>query len=119
MTSRRWLRSCEELQSKNQGCGVQASSDSGATITSTPAVTKGTPLSLRSPHGDASWLFYTEAAFEGRDVLLANLGKHRTGKVCVYIRRLADVDLKVVETLVAKSAAETKRRYPQRDESDA
>jgi len=62
---------------------------------------------------------YNEAAFEGRDVLLANLGKHRTGKVCVYIRRLADVDLKVLETLVAKSAAETKRRYPQRDESDA
>jgi hypothetical protein len=56
---------------------------------------------------------YTEASFEGRDVLLAGLGKHRTGKVCVYIRRLANVDLKVLETLVARSIAETKRRYPQ------
>ena len=36
--------------------------------------------------------------FEGRDALLAKLGKHRTGKVCVYIRRLASVDLKVLET---------------------
>jgi hypothetical protein len=56
---------------------------------------------------------YIEAGFEGRDVLLATLGKHRTGKVCVYIRRLANVDLKVLETLVARSVAETKRRYPQ------
>jgi len=56
---------------------------------------------------------YTAADFEGRDVLLAKLGKHKTGKVCVYIRRLANVDLKVLETLVARSIAETKRRYPQ------
>lgn len=62
---------------------------------------------------------YTAAEFEGRDVLLARLGKHRTGKVCVYIRRLANVDLKVLETLVARSVAETKRLYPQANEDDA
>ena len=56
---------------------------------------------------------YTAESFEGRDDLLAKLGEHRTGKVCVYIRRLADVDLKVLETLVARSIADTKRRYPQ------
>ena len=56
---------------------------------------------------------YTAESFEGRDALLAKLGKHRTGKVCVYIRRLADVDVKVLETLVARSVADTKRRYPQ------
>jgi len=55
---------------------------------------------------------YTAESFEGRDDLLAKLGKHRTGKVCVYIRRLANVDLKVLETLVARSVADTKRRYP-------
>jgi hypothetical protein len=54
------------------------------------------------------------AGFEGRDRLLAKLGKHRTGKVCVYIKRLADVDLKVLETLVARSLADMKRRYPER-----
>ena len=62
---------------------------------------------------------YIAEGFEGRDVLLAKLGKHRTGKVCVYIRRLADVDLKVLETLVARSVADTKRRYPQTKEKDA
>ena len=56
---------------------------------------------------------YTAGAFEGRDVLMGKLGKHRAGKVCVYIRRLADVDLKVLETLVSRSVAETRRRYPQ------
>ena len=62
---------------------------------------------------------YIAADFEARDVLLAKLGKHRTGKVCVYIRRLANVDLKVLETLVARSVEETKRRYPQPNEDDA
>jgi hypothetical protein len=62
---------------------------------------------------------YIEADLEGRDVLLSKLGKHKTGKVCVYIRRLADVDLKVLEELVARSVADTKSRYPQPDENDA
>jgi hypothetical protein len=62
---------------------------------------------------------YIMAGFEGRDDLLARLGKHKTGKVCVYIRRLADVDLQVLETLIAESAADTKRRYPQPGQNDA
>ena len=62
---------------------------------------------------------YIAEAFDGRDVLLAKLGEHRTGKVCVYIRRLADVDLKVLEKLVARSVADTKRRYPQPAGNDA
>ena len=61
---------------------------------------------------------YIAPGFEGRDVLLAKLGEHRTGKVCVYIRRLANVDLKVLEKLVARSVADTKRRYPQANKGD-
>ena len=62
---------------------------------------------------------YTAVEFEGRDALLAKLGMHKTGKVCVYMKRLANVDLKVLETLVARSVADTKRRYPQPNASDA
>ena len=58
------------------------------------------------------FVVYIAPSVEGRDVLLARLGKPRTGKVCVYIRRLANVDLKVLETLVGRSVAEMKRRYP-------
>ncbi|MES2951795.1 MAG: DUF1801 domain-containing protein [Pseudomonadota bacterium] len=42
--------------------------------------------------------------------LLARLGKHKMGKACLYFRRLADVDAKVLEALIAGSVAEVKRR---------
>ena len=44
--------------------------------------------------------------------LLAKLGKHKMGKSCLYFKRLADLDVKVLEALVAGSVAEVKRRYP-------
>ena len=56
---------------------------------------------------------YSAPEFEGRDALFAKLGKHKAGKGCIYIRRLADIDVKVLETLVTRSIADTKRRYPQ------
>ena len=37
--------------------------------------------------------------------LLAKLGKHTTGKGCLYIKKLADVDQKVLEAMVLKSVA--------------
>ena len=43
---------------------------------------------------------------------LAKLGKHRIGKACLYFKRLADLDVKVLESLIASSVAEVKRRYP-------
>lgn len=45
------------------------------------------------------------------DGLLAKLGRHRAGKGCVYIKTLADVDLKVLARLVASAAAKKGRRY--------
>ena len=62
---------------------------------------------------------YIAESFEGRDALLAKLGDHKIGKVCVYIRRLANVDLKVLEKLVARSVADTTSRYPQPNVNDA
>ena len=35
--------------------------------------------------------------------LLAKLGKHKTGKGCLYIKRLSDVDEKVLEKLIRES----------------
>ena len=43
---------------------------------------------------------------------LARLGKHKAGRSCLYVRRLADVDLAVLEELVERSVAETRTRYP-------
>jgi len=38
--------------------------------------------------------------------LLGRLGKHKLGKCCLYIRRLADVDVAVLDKLIATSAKE-------------
>ena len=48
----------------------------------------------------------------GQAALLARLGKHRMGKSCLYFRRLADLDARILEQLIAGSVAECRRRYP-------
>ena len=52
------------------------------------------------------------AEFEGREALLARLGRHRTGKVCLYLKRLADVDREVLRELIRASLKEMDQRYP-------
>lgn len=44
---------------------------------------------------------------------LAKLGPHKMGKSCLYFKRLADLDTKVLEALIADSVAEVKRRDPE------
>lgn len=46
------------------------------------------------------------------DDLFARLGKYKTGKSCLYINKLADVDLVVLERLVAISWQVMNERYP-------
>lgn len=47
--------------------------------------------------------------------LLAKVGKHKMSKACLYFKRLADLDVKVLEALIAGSVTEIKRRYPDND----
>lgn len=49
----------------------------------------------------ANMTIYISGGFDGADPLLTKLGKHTTGKGCLYVKRLADVDLKVLEKLLA------------------
>ncbi len=44
--------------------------------------------------------------------LRAKLGPHKMGKSCLYFKRLADLDVKVLEALIAGSVAGVRRRYP-------
>ena len=46
---------------------------------------------------------YIMGGHERYDELMARLGKHRTGSSCVYINKLADVDLDVLRELIAES----------------
>jgi hypothetical protein len=54
---------------------------------------------------------YLIAEGERQKSLLSRLGKHRMGKVCLYFRRLADLDTSVLEQLVANSVADVRRRH--------
>ena len=43
---------------------------------------------------------------------LARLGKHKTGKSCLYIKKLADVDMAVLEEITRSGLAHMDERYP-------
>ena len=51
-------------------------------------------------------------AGERRDALLAKLGKYTTGKSCLYINTLADVDMEVLEDLIRSDWEAMARTYP-------
>lgn len=57
-------------------------------------------------------VFYLSGCEERRDDFLARLGRHKAGKGCVYVNRLADVDPAVLKEMAAASAASLKARYP-------
>ena len=48
---------------------------------------------------------YILSGADHENPLLQKLGKHSTGKVCLYIKRLADVDKKVLQELIKESFA--------------
>jgi hypothetical protein len=54
-------------------------------------------------------VLYLGSVIQDKD-LMARLGKHKIGKGCLYIKRLDDVDRKVLKELIVKSIAE--RRNP-------
>jgi hypothetical protein len=66
-------------------------------------------VGFSSRKGDIS--VYGLNAAPGAAELLSKLGKHKAGKGCVYIKKLSDVDLKVLEKLVAGAAAGRKREH--------
>lgn len=47
---------------------------------------------------------YIMAGFSKYDALMKELGPHKTGKSCLYIKRLADVDMDVLTELIDRSA---------------
>jgi hypothetical protein len=70
-----------------------------------------TPLVGFSPRKAAAVLYGVTGSSDS-DALLAKLGNHSTGKGCLYIKKLSDVDRKVLEAMVAKSVAAKRARHP-------
>lgn len=54
---------------------------------------------------------YVMPGFEGYEDLMSKLGKYKTGKVCIYIKSLSDIDIKVLEKLIKGSVDFVKKKY--------
>ena len=55
-------------------------------------------------------VLYGVTGSKSAESLLAKLGKHTTGKGCLYIKKLADVDQEVLAELVVRAVAEKRTR---------
>src|SRR4029077_10248484 len=69
------------------------------------------PLAGFSPR-KAATVVYGMTGFSDSEALRAKLGKHTKGGGCLYIKKLADVDQKVLEAMVLKAVAHNRARHP-------
>ncbi len=73
---------------------------------------EGTSCRIGFSPRKAELVLYVLSGAEDEADRLARLGKHKTGKSCLYIKRLSDVDMKVLEELCAASLTAMDARYP-------
>ncbi|CAA9196167.1 DUF1801 domain-containing protein [Flavobacterium collinsii] len=69
------------------------------------------PLAGFSPRKAAISL-YVYLPHEKREELLSKLGKHKSAKACIYIKKLSDVDLEIVRKMITISLELTQKLYP-------
>lgn len=60
----------------------------------------------------ASLTVYIMPGFGGYEDKMDKLGKYKTGRSCLYINKLEDVDMDVLEDLVATSVDDMRKKYP-------
>lgn len=70
------------------------------------------PLTGFSPRKAKISLYFATGDTE-REQLLKVLGKHTSGKACVYINKLDDIDVKVLEQLIVRSMEFLRENYPE------
>jgi hypothetical protein len=69
------------------------------------------PLVGFSPRSSALTL-YLSGHFENRDELLKKLGKHKTDKGCIYVKKLDDIDSEILEKMIVNHINHIKKMYP-------
>ena len=69
------------------------------------------PLAAFSPR-KAATVVYVTTKFPGSAALLAKLGKHKLSGGCLHLKSLAGVDEGALKSLIAKSAAAMRKKYP-------
>ncbi|MCB0642853.1 MAG: DUF1801 domain-containing protein [Phaeodactylibacter sp.] len=58
-----------------------------------------------------SLTLYIMSGFTRFEELMEKLGKYKTGKGCLYVKKLADVNIEVLKTLVEESVAYLAEKY--------
>ena len=69
------------------------------------------PLTGFSPRKD-SLVFYLSSEFENRELLLSKLGKHKSSKGCVYVKKLSDIDIETLKIIITNSMNYISKLYP-------
>ncbi len=68
------------------------------------------PIAGFSPR-KANLTIYVMTGFEDAPDVMEKLGRYTTGKSCLYVKRLADIDMAALDALIAKSVATMRERY--------
>ncbi|MBL0146886.1 MAG: DUF1801 domain-containing protein [Chitinophagaceae bacterium] len=68
------------------------------------------PLVAFSPR-KAEISLYLSSSFDKRTELLAKFGKHKSAKACIYVKKLADVDIEVLKKMISLSVEHVKRLH--------
>ncbi|MDP5201703.1 DUF1801 domain-containing protein [Flavobacterium sp. DG2-3] len=69
------------------------------------------PLAGFSPRKAATTVYFYLPE-ENREELLSQLGKHTSSKACIYIKKLADIDIEILKKIILRSMEYTQNLYP-------
>lgn len=75
---------------------------------------EGTMCRLGFSPRKAELVLYVLTEDENQPAKLAKLGKHKTGKSCLYIKRLSDVDEGALEEITRDALAYMDKKYPEK-----
>jgi hypothetical protein len=70
------------------------------------------PLAAFSPRKPELVIYLMPGLFENEPEILENLGKYKATKGCLYVKKLADIDMKVLRAMIKRSIAATRNAYP-------
>ena len=72
------------------------------------------PIIGFSPRKDA-FALYLSSSFEKREELLKEFGKHKTGKACIYVKKLSDINENVFKKMLVNAVSDMKKRHSVKD----
>lgn len=72
----------------------------------------GTSLATGFSPRKANQVLYIMPGYQDYGAMMARLGKHKLGKACLYINKLADVDLDVLAEIIQAGVTDLGKTYP-------